>query len=146
MTIPPGPCAVCKSSDREIVQTQSLALLNRDQPCTIYFGVCGNCGHLQQWPPVSPDLMTYHYGTFASYELHGDAERLRAAPPSRHARRFLSLAGDIGFAPGRVYEVGCASGEMLNQFRRKGWDVRGCDPSPSAVSQAMSIFDIAVDL
>ena len=43
---------------------------------------------------------------------------LRAAPPSRHAARFLSLAQDIGLAPGRAYEVGCASGEMLNQFRR----------------------------
>jgi SAM-dependent methyltransferase len=148
MIIPPNPghCAICKSSDREIVQPQSLALLNRNEPCNIYFSVCGNCGHLQQWPPVSSDLMAYHYDTFASYELHGDPEQLRAAMPSRHASRFLSLARDIGLAPGRAYEVGCASGEMLNQFRREGWDVRGCDPSPSAISQARAIFDIAADI
>ena len=59
---------------------------------------------------------------------------------------FLSLVSDIGLAPGNAYEVGCASGEMLNQFRQQGWTVRGCDPSPSAISQAKAIFAIDVDL
>jgi SAM-dependent methyltransferase len=142
----PGYCAICKGGEREVVQTQSLALLDRNEPCVIHFAVCRGCGHLQQWPPVSPELMRYHYGTFATYELHGDREQLRAAPPSRHAKRFLSLARDIGLAPGRIYEIGCASGEMLNQFRREGWEVRGCDPSSSAITQAQAIFDISADL
>src|SRR4051812_13575621 len=142
----PGLCAVCRSGAREIVQSQRLALLGREAPCTIHFSACGACGHLQQWPPVTPELMAYHYRTFASYELVGEPESLRAAPPSRHAARFLSLAHDIGLKPGRAYEVGCASGEMLNQFRRAGWQVRGCDPSPCAVTQAKEIFEIAADL
>ena len=139
-------CAVCNGHDREIVQTQSLVLLNREEPCDIHFCVCRGCGHLQQWPPVEPDLMAYHYRTIATYELFGEPEALRAAPPSQHAKRFLSLANDAGLAPGRAYEVGSASGEMLNQFRRLGWDVRGCDPSQSAVEQAKSVFGIEVDL
>src|SRR3954463_7467968 len=126
-------CALCKSPDRDVVQTQSLALLNRQELCKIDFSVCRTCGHLQQWPPVPSELMAYHYRTFATYELVGEPEKLRSAPPSRHARRFLSLARDIGLAPGRAYEVGCASGEMLNQFRQAGWQVSGCDPSPSAI-------------
>jgi SAM-dependent methyltransferase len=142
----PGLCAVCRSGAREIVQTQELALLNRDAATTIHFSACQSCGHLQQWPPVPPDLMAYHYRTFATYELFGEPAALRAAPPSRHAKRFLSLARDIGLAPGRAYEVGCASGEMLNQFRREGWQVNGCDPSPSAIAQAKAIFGIAADL
>lgn len=141
-----GKCAVCQSGVREVLQTQRLALLGRDTPTVIHFSACATCGHLQQWPPVPPDLMAYHYGTFATYELFGDASALRAAPPSRHAARFLSLARDTGLAPGRVYEVGCASGEMLNQFRRDGWQVGGCDPSPSAVAQAKAVFGIEVDL
>lgn len=142
----PGLCAVCRGGAREIVQTQELALLGRDAPSVIHFSACRDCGHLQQWPPVPPDLMAYHYRTFATYELTGEPETLRAAPPSRHAKRFLSLARDIGLAPGRAYEVGCASGEMLNQFRRAGWQVSGCDPSPSAVAQAKTIFGIEADL
>ena len=90
--------------------------------------------------------MAYHYRTFATYEVFGDAARLRAAPPARHAERFLALAAELGLVPGRAYEVGCASGAMLHQFRKQGWQVRGCDPSPSAVSQARTIFDIEVDL
>jgi len=142
----PGPCAVCGGGTREIVQTQSLALLDRDAPCEIHFSTCRTCGHLQQWPPVPPDLMAYHYRTFATYELVGEPEKLRAAAPSRHAARLLSLARGIGLTPGRAYEVGCASGEMLNQFRREGWDVSGCDPSPSAIAQAKTIFGIEAEL
>ena len=139
-------CALCKSLDRDIVQTQSLALLNREQPCEIHFSVCRTCGHLQQWPPVPPALMAHHYQSFATYELFGDPAQLREAAPSRHAGRFLSLVSDIGLVPGRMYEVGCASGEMLNQFRRQGWSVSGCDPSPSAIGQAGSVFGIDADL
>jgi len=139
-------CALCKGRERDIIQTQSLALLNREQPCEIHFSVCRTCGHLQQWPQVSPKLMAHHYQTFATYELFGDPARLRQAAPSRHARRFLSLVSDIGLVPGRVYEVGCASGEMLNQFRKQGWSVAGCDPSPSAIGQAKTIFGIDADL
>lgn len=146
MTGAPGFCAVCESSTREIVQTQTLALLGRDEPCTIHFSVCTACGHLQQWPPVPPELMAYHYRTFATYELVGEPATLQAAPPSRHAARLLSLTRDIGLKPGRVYEVGCASGEMLNQFRHAGWQAGGCDPSPSAVAQAKQIFGIHADL
>jgi SAM-dependent methyltransferase len=146
MPLPAGPCAICKSSEREIIQTQSLALLSRDEPCTIDFGVCGACGHLQQWPPVSSELMAHHYRTFAAYEAFGDPAQLRTAAPSRHAKRFLSLVSDIGLEPGRAYEVGCASGKMLNQFRKAGWTVSGCDPSPSATEQAKTIFGIEADL
>jgi SAM-dependent methyltransferase len=148
MTLPANSshCAICKSSDGETVQTQSLALLGRDDTCVVAFSVCRNCGHLQQWPPVSPELMADHYRTFATYELFGDPERLRAAPPGRHAKRFLSLVRDVGFSPGCAYEIGCASGEMLHQFRQLGWQVRGCDPSPSAAAQAKAIFGIDVEI
>ena len=147
MALPaPGFCAVCKSSEGEIIQSQSLALLGRDEPCRIDFSACRACGHLQQWPPVSPQLMAHHYRSFAAYEVFGDPAQLRSAAPSRHAKRFLSLVSDIGLAPGRAYEVGCASGEMLNQFRNRGWAVSGCDPSPSAIAQAKTIFGIEADL
>ena len=141
-----GHCALCGGGVRLPVQSQRLALLGRDEPCTIEFCVCGDCGHIQQWPPAAPELMAHHYRSIATYEVFGEIEGLRAAPPSRHARRFLQLAADIGLAPGRAYEVGCASGAMLHQFRKRGWQVAGCDPSPSAISQAAAIFDIQADL
>jgi len=141
-----GHCGLCGSADRRAIQTQRLALLGRDKPCAIDFCVCGACGHIQQWPPAPPELMADHYRSFAAYEVFGDAKTLRAAAPSRHAKRFLKLTADLGLAPGRAYEIGCASGAMLHQFRNHGWQVAGCDPSPSAISQAAGIFDIGADL
>jgi len=141
-----GSCAVCKGRNREVVQSQSLRLLNREAPCQLHFCVCRDCGHLQQWPPVRPDMMAHHYESFATYELFGDPAQLRESLPSRHAKRFLSLTRDIDLTPGKAYEIGCASGEMLNQFRKEGWQVGGCDLSSSAVSQAAAIFGIDADL
>jgi SAM-dependent methyltransferase len=146
MDLAAARCALCASTNREVIQTQSLALLNRDAPCRIDFCVCRACGHIQQSPPVTPELMAHHYRSFAAYEEFGDAERLRAAPPSRHAQRFLKFVTDLGLAPGRAYEIGCASGTMLHQFRKASWQVGGCDPSPSAISQAGGIFGIQADL
>ena len=92
---PAGPAFApfAKAATREIVQTQiSGAAESRRRPASSISAPAATCGHLQQWPPVPPELMAYHYRTFATYELFGDPERLRAAPPSRHAARFLSLA------------------------------------------------------
>lgn len=145
MDAPGAHCALCASTDRGVIQSQSLAIINRDEACRIDFCVCRACGHIQQCPPVTAELMAHHYRSFAAYEEFGDAERLRAAPPSRHAQRFLKLIAELGLAPGRAYEVGCASGAMLHQFRKQGWQVGGCDPSPSAISQASDIFGIRTD-
>jgi len=141
-----GRCALCGSGDREIIQTQSLALLGGDEACKIDFCVCRSCDHIQQSPPVTPELMAHHYRSFATYEEFGDAEGLRAAPPSHLAQRFLNLVAALSLVPGRAYEVGCASGAMLHQFRRLGWQVGGCDLSPSAISQAEDIFGITAEL
>lgn len=141
-----GHCALCGSGDREVVQTQSLALLDRDEACRIDFCACRSCGHLQQSPPVTPELMAHHYRSLATYEEFGDAKALRAAPPSKHAQRFLNLVADAGLAPGRAYEIGCASGAMLHQFRKQGWQVGGCDLAPSAIRQAKDIFGITAEL
>jgi SAM-dependent methyltransferase len=145
-TLIAGHCGLCGSADRRPVQTQRLALLGRTDACRIDFCVCGACGHIQQWPPVPPELMAHHYRSFATYEEFGEAESLRAAPPSRHAKRFLKLTADLELAPGQAYEIGCASGAMLHHFRNRGWQVAGCDPSPSAVSQAGAIFGISADM
>jgi SAM-dependent methyltransferase len=41
-------------------------------------------------------------------------------------------------APGRVLEVGCASGAFLAKLRDRGWDPCGIEPSPFAAERALA--------
>src|SRR3546814_15425149 len=39
--------------------------------------------------------------------------------------------------PGRLLELGCASGNFLHRMARAGWEVEGIEPSAHAAHQAM---------
>src|SRR3546814_6246539 len=39
--------------------------------------------------------------------------------------------------PGRLLELGCASGNFLHRMARAGWEVEGIDPTAHAAHQAM---------
>lgn len=138
-------CGVCGGGSFEAIQHQSLALagLGRHE---LTFGSCGACGHVQQMPPVSEVVMLRHYETMSNYTAFHDADALRAAPPIALTQRLLSLVGDTGARVGRMYEIGCATGLHLHQFRKRGWSVSGCDPSAKASMQAQDIYGIHVDI
>ncbi len=90
--------------------------------------------------------MLRHYETMSNYTAFSDPERLRAAPPIALTRRLMSLVRDCGISEGRLYEVGCATGLHLHQFRTAGWTVSGCEPSARAAEQANEIYGIHVDV
>ena len=146
ITLPDTPrCALCGADDIEVLQTQSLALVGLGQQ-ELTFGICKQCGHLQQSPPAPPDVMQRHYEFFSHYTLSDDMESVRSAPPGPQTKRLLSITRDVGAVPGRMYEIGCATGLHLHQFRKLGWSVGGCDPSPKTVSQAKTIYSIDLDV
>ena len=138
-----SPCPLCRSSESEEVQTQVLALAGLDT-VQIGFGYCRACGHIYQVRPAPPAILDEHYACFSNYTCF-DPDAARKAPPSASTRRLLRLAEARAPRAGKVYEVGCATGYHLVQFRRAGWDVGGCDPSPKAAAQAQELFGIAVD-
>lgn len=141
----PARCGVCGGGAFSVIQRQSLALagLGRHE---LTFGACIGCGHVQQTPPVPEAMMLRHYETMSNYTAFGDAEALRAAPPIALTRRLLSLVAGTGQSAGRMYEIGCATGLHLHQFRAAGWTVSGCEPSPRAAEQAGEIYGIHVDV
>ncbi|MFT3809198.1 MAG: class I SAM-dependent methyltransferase [Micropepsaceae bacterium] len=137
-------CGVCGGERFDIVQRQSLELAGLGRH-DLAFGICEGCGHLQQAPPVPEAVMLRHYETMSNYTAFSDPAALRAAAPIALTRRLLSLVRDTGRAAGRLYEIGCATGLHLHQFRKEGWSVSGCDPSSLAAQQACDIYEIDVD-
>lgn len=137
-------CGVCGNTGFEIVQQQDLPLAGLGSHA-LAFGICASCGHVQQAPPADPAVMLEHYQNMSNYTAFSDPEALRRAHPGAQTRRLLSIVQDIGAAQGRMYEIGCATGLHLHQFRSAGWIVSGCEPSSKAVEQSAAIYGIEVD-
>ena len=52
------------------------------------------------------------------------------------ARRYLARLAREGQLRGRLLDVGCATGFFLDEARRAGWDVAGCEVSGYAAAHA----------
>ncbi|MEJ0043059.1 MAG: class I SAM-dependent methyltransferase [Rhizomicrobium sp.] len=139
---PMDTCPLCGADAAVEAQRQALALAGLGKT-VIGFGHCGACGHIYQVRRASDELLAHHYAAYSNYTCF-DPEAARAAPPGNLTRRLLTLA-QARAPKGMVYEVGCATGYHLAHFRRAGWQVGGCDPSPKAVAQAGEIFGIEID-
>jgi len=134
-------CFICGSHDGETVFQTAIDVCGLGH---VTFGMrcCSGCGMTLQDPAVSPETMMRQYATFSNYTAFGDGE----PPLNPTARRMLELVRIEGITPGRMYDVGAATGSMLWHFRKQGWAVAGCDLSPKAVEQARDRNDIAMDL
>lgn len=53
-----------------------------------------------------------------------------------NAARRLRLVERLRGGPGRLLDVGCGSGELLEAARRRGWTVAGCDPVAASARRA----------
>ena len=136
-------CPLCRASESREVQTQILALAGLGT-VELGFGYCCACGHIYQVRPAPEAILNENYASYSNYTCF-DPDAARAAPPAASTRRLLTLAEARAPRTGTAYEVGCATGFHLAHFRRAGWEVGGCDPSPKAKAQAGEIFSIAID-
>jgi 2-polyprenyl-3-methyl-5-hydroxy-6-metoxy-1,4-benzoquinol methylase len=94
---------------------------------------CNECGHGYVWPVPDADFID---------AIYHDAVYYRGSPDSIGFRDYASLEGarrrmydrhlsriEQEVQPGRILDVGCATGDFLKVARSRGWDVLGVDPS-----------------
>lgn len=135
------PCVICDADEGPQVFGSQLDICGLG---AVTFGIrcCGACGMVQQSPAVSAEVLAQQYRLFSNYTQFDQGDPPLSAP----AARMLALVERRRVAPGRVYDVGAATGAALWHFRRRGWAVSGCDPSPKAVEQARLSNGITLDL
>ena len=110
---------------------------------------CRRCGVLRTDPRPTPGSIGFYYpDEYGPYEgtrvpVPGP---LPSRPPWRRAisaavqRLTASKAEELpDLPPGRMLEVGCASGSFLDRMARRGWQVEGIEFSDAAASQARSL-------
>jgi 2-polyprenyl-3-methyl-5-hydroxy-6-metoxy-1,4-benzoquinol methylase len=104
---------------------------------------CPDCSLARTSPQPSPDELDRYYP--AGY--HGASKRYRlgldrslSVIHRNRIRRIERLTG----GPGRVLDVGCGPGRLLDQMRRRGWETRGTERSAGAAQVARDVLNLDV--
>jgi 2-polyprenyl-3-methyl-5-hydroxy-6-metoxy-1,4-benzoquinol methylase len=117
-------CPVCGNTMRQRVVTQNGLGVVR----------CLGCGQRYVWPAPSDAVLAaiydrdYYRGAHGSvgFSDYGSLTPARRRMFGRHLDRIEGLV-----RPGRVLDVGCATGDFLLVARERGWEALGVDPSPA---------------
>ena len=110
---------------------------------------CRRCGVLRTDPRPTPGSIGFYYpDEYGPYE--GTRVPVSSHLPSRP--RWRRAISDVvqrltdskaealpDLPPGRMLEVGCASGSYLDRMARRGWQVEGIEFSDAAAAQARSL-------
>jgi SAM-dependent methyltransferase len=109
---------------------------------------CLDCGLSLTWPPPPPDEMgryypDAYYGSAGEKRFVGPVEGLQRA---LYGSRVSLVEKALGRGAGRVLDVGCGRGFLLDAFRRRGWTVEGTEMSAASSAHARDVLGIDVHL
>ena len=139
----PLTCPICASALTNVTLTARDRLVTGEGPFEIL--ECRHCCLGITSPQLSEDELSHYYPP-VYYEdycdwgsrrqtsvLRGSRDRWRRWMATRRHERppFDSLNRQ---APGRLLDVGCGDGTLLQHFADRGWDAAGIDPSSVAVA------------
>jgi hypothetical protein len=99
---------------------------------------CRGCGTVQQPSLPGGDELLGLYR-----EMDDDLYLAEEEGRRRTARRLLDLL-DRHVAGGRLLDVGCGHGLLLDEARRRGWEAEGLELSGTAVHHARDVLGLAV--
>lgn len=102
---------------------------------------CCNCGLMRTNPRPTPDTIGLYYpGDYGPYQDYRP-EAVAGKARNGHKKWLRNILGIDARAmppmlPGRLLEIGCASGAYMDQMRRAGWEVEGLEFSEAAAQLA----------
>src|SRR5271156_79195 len=137
-------CPVCRSVRSKVLFEQSFGRLAETQLLDGYdVAICEACGAGYADYIPSQAAMDEYYRDLSKYDY---ADRGGKEPPTSE-QRFEEIAAVLQqFIPGassRIFEIGCASGQLLKVLQTRGFpNVLGSDPSPGCVRAAQELYGV----
>ena len=144
---PARACPICAEATREVLHRQRFAEFSSEGLLAGYDVVaCSHCGFCFGDRIPAQDAFDRYYQTMSKYESAPVAAA--TTDPERH--RLVGIAPFIeSAAPSdwQILEIGCASGQLLDVLRGRGFSrVRGVDPSPACSRIARECYGIPVEV
>jgi SAM-dependent methyltransferase len=101
--------------------------------------LCLDCGHLFADPCPTPEFIFSLYG-----EVEDPLYEDEAAGRARNFLRILKRLETLVPERGRLFDVGAATGILLDLARSRGWQPDGIDPSAWAVGVAAARYGLSL--
>lgn len=101
--------------------------------------ICGDCGHIFANPCPTPEHLSSLYG-----RVEDPLYEEESAGRSRNFLRILRRLEKFIPERGALFDVGAATGILLDLARRRGWEPTGIEPSSWAVRAAADRYGIGL--
>lgn len=138
-------CPVCKAKEPKVLFRQEFARYSEGTLMPGYdVSVCGLCGAgYADDIPNQPEFDRY-YADMSKYEHSFRDGKVSEVDVARFSE-VVDLAGPHVKGVDRIIDVGCATGALLAEFKRRGYsNLRGYDPSVSCSEAAQRLYGIDV--
>ena len=142
---PHRPCPVCLSKNHEVLFRQEFASFSDGGLMSGYdVAVCSSCGAGFADDIPSQTEFDRYYAQMSKYEhAYRDGE-VSDVDAARFAE-VVDLAGPHVKSGDRIVDVGCATGALLSEFKKRGFtNLKGFDPSRACCEAAMRLYGIDV--
>jgi SAM-dependent methyltransferase len=92
---------------------------------------CDRCGLVRVDPQPSGEELRRHYPEeYEAFQERRENWLFRLGRQRLWGRRVNAVQRHLPPVPGRVLDVGCATGEFLQALQQRGWSVAGLEPKP----------------
>jgi len=110
--------------------------------------LCRECGVAFTQPRPTPDTWSRYYPK--DYYGKAGVSRFRGPIEWVQTQFYTARVGRIqqfnAGRPGGVLDVGCGRGFLLQEFRRRGWDVLGTEADETAAAHAQQVLQLPVKI
>lgn len=130
------PCEICGSQTQTHLYEVNGFPVVRCRECGLVF--------IGRRPRPEELLALYDEAYYEDSSQPGYNGYAEAEARKRHHDRTLLREIETYRRPGQMIEIGCAYGYFLDEARRRGWGVRGIEPSAHAARHARERFGLDV--
>ena len=138
-------CSLCRSDDFEVAFEGPDRLYR--QPGLFRLVRCRSCGSYYQNPrPNSEELRSHYPEDYLAFQPAIDTEKsiLKKVDRRYGIYKKCRLLLKERPAPGKLLDIGCATGLFLASMKERGWDVRGVELNEKAAAYARDQFGLDV--
>lgn len=128
-----------RSFDISSLSKDHIKITDSDYGKTWDLSRCENCTHVFANPCPSQEVIQSLYE-----DVEDPAYQEEARGRSKNFKRILQTLNELHPERGTFFDVGAATGIMMDLSRKQGWQVDGIEPSAWAIAVARERYDLQI--